>query len=157
MGARRRRAPEQGREQMNKRFIVSVVVLFVVSMLCGFLVHGTLLAAEYTRLANAGIYRTPEQAQPLMGIMMVANLAYAIGVTWIYRMGRDSRPWMGQGLRFGLALATLTTIPTYLIYYVVTPMPSDLVAQQIVFDIVANVVVGLVAAFINRDPVAVRA
>lgn len=142
---------------MNKRFVVSVAVLFVVTMLFGFLVHGTILAGEYTKLANAGIYRTPEQAHPLMGFMMVANLAYAIGLTWIYRMGRDDRPWMGQGLRFGLAVATLTTIPTYLIYYVVTPMPSDVVAQQIVLDIVVNVVVGMLTAFINRDPVAARA
>ena len=142
---------------MNKRFVVSVVVLFVVSMLCGFLVHGTILAADYTKLANAGVYRTPEQAQPLMGFMMVANLAFAIGLTWIYRMGRDNRPWMGQGLRFGLAVVTLTTIPTYLIYYVVTPMPSDLVAKQIVLDIIVLVVVGMITAFVNRDPVAVRA
>ena len=142
---------------MNKRFVLSVAVLFVLTMLFGFLVHGTLLAADYTKLANAGIYRTPEQAHPLMGFMMVANLAYSIGVTWIYRMGRDNRPWLGQGFRFGLALATLTTIPTYLIYYVVTPMPSDVVAQQIVFDIIANVAVGMIAAFINRDAVAARA
>jgi len=72
-------------------------------------------------------------------------------------MGRDNRPWTGQGFRFGLALATLTTIPTYLIYYVVTPMPSDVVAQQIVFDIIVNVAVGMIVAFINRDPVAARA
>jgi hypothetical protein len=142
---------------MSKRFVVSVVVLFVVSMLFGFVIHGTILAGEYTKLANAGVYRTPEQAHPLMGFMLLANLAYAIGVTWVYRMGRDNRPWMGQGFRFGIALAMLTTIPTYLIYYVVTPMPSDVVAQQIVLDIIASVILGLVAAFINRDPAAVRA
>ena len=136
---------------MNKRFVVSVAVLFVVSMLFGFLVHGTILAAEYTKLANAGIYRTPEQAHPLMGFMLLANLAYAIGLTWIYRMGRDNRPWMGQGFRFGLAIATLTTIPTYLIYYVVTPMPSDVVAKQIVLDAIGMVILGIVAAAVNRD------
>ena len=142
---------------MNKRFVVSVAVLFVVTMACGFLVHGTILGPDYTKLANAGAYRTPEQAQPLMGFMMAANLTYAIGLTWIYRMGRDNRPWMAQGFRFGLAVATLSTIPTYLIYYVVTPMPSDLVAKQIVLDIIANVVVGMLTAFINRDTVAARA
>jgi hypothetical protein len=142
---------------MNKRFVVSVVVLFVVSMAFGFLVHGTILHSDYTNLANAGVYRTPEQAHPLMAFMLVANLAYAIGLTWIYRIGRDNRPWMGQGFRFGLAVATLTTIPTYLIYYVVTPLPSDLVAKQIVLDLIVNVVVGMVTAFINRDPAAARA
>ena len=142
---------------MNKRFVISVVVLFVVTMACGILVHGTVLAADYTKLANAGIYRTPEQAQPLVAFMMAANLAYSIGLTWIYRMGRDNRPWMAQGFRFGLAVFTLTTLPTYLIYYVVTPMPSDLVAKQIVLDLFVMMGVGLITAFVNRDPLAARA
>ena len=142
---------------MNKRFVISVVVMFIVSVLGGMLVHGTILAAEYTKLANAGIYRTPEQAHPLMGFMMMANLSYAIGLTWLYRTGRDNRPWMGQGLRFGLAVAALTTVPMFLIYYVVTPMPSDVVAMQIVLDTIVTVVVCMILAFINRDPVAARA
>ena len=142
---------------MNKRFVVSVVVIFIVSILGGMLVHGTILAEAYSKLANAGIYRTPEQAHPLMGFMMLANLSYAIGLTWIYRTGRDNRPWMGQGFRFGLAVAALTTIPMFLIYYVVTPMPSDVVAQQIVLDTIVTVVVCMILAFVNRDPVAARA
>ena len=142
---------------MNKQFIISVVVLFIVTMLGGFLVHGTLLADDYTKLASAGVFRTPEHAQPLFPIMMFAHLVLAIGLTWVYRMGRDNRPWMGQGFRFGLAVATLTSIPHYLIYYVVTPMPSDVVAKQIVLDIIVLVVVGMVTAFVNRDPVAARA
>ena len=142
---------------MNKRFLVSVVVLFVLSMGFGFLIHGTVLAADYTQLANLGIYRQPEAAAPLMPYMLAANVLFAIGFTWIYRAGRDNRPWPGQGLRFGIAVALLSTIPTYLIYYVVTPMPSDLVAQQAVFGSMAMIVLGLAAAFINRDPAPARA
>lgn len=100
---------------MNKRFPASVVVLFAVSMGFGFLVHGTVLQADYTQLANRGIYRSPEAAAPLMPYMFAANMIFAIGFTWIYRAGRDNRPWPGQGLRFGIAVALLGTIPTYLI------------------------------------------
>lgn len=142
---------------MNKRFVVSVVVLFVVSMGFGFLVHGTVLTADYTQLANRGIYRSPEAAAPLMPYMFAANVIFAIGFTWIYRAGRDNRPWVGQGLRFGIAVALLATIPTYLIYYVVTPLASDLVAKQVVLDSLMMVVLGLIAAYINRDPAPARA
>lgn len=142
---------------MNKRFLVSVVVLFVVAMGFGFLIHGTVLAADYTQLANRGIYRLPEAAEPLMPYMFAANLLFAIAFTWIYRAGRDNRPWLGQGLRFGIAVALLSTIPTYLTYYVVTPLASDLVAKQVVLDSMAMVVLGLIAAFINRDPAPARA
>lgn len=142
---------------MNKRFLVSVVVLVVVSMGFGFLVHGTVLEADYTQLANRGIYRSPAAAAPLMPYMFAANVIFAIGFTWIYRAGRDNRPWVGQGLRFGIAVALLSTIPTYLIYYVVTPLASDLVAKQVVLDSMVMVVLGVIAAFINRDPAPARA
>ena len=138
---------------MNKRFVISVVVVFVLSMLGGMLVHGTILRPDYTALANAGIYRSPAAAEPLMVYMMAANLMLAIGFTWIYRMGRENRPWPGQGVRFGIATWLMAALPTYLIYYVVTPLPSDLVAKQIVLELFVMVVLGIAAAYVNRDPV----
>jgi hypothetical protein len=89
--------------------------------------------------------------------MLLAHAFKAVGFTWVYRAGRDGRPWLGQGVRFGLAVAVLATIPTYLIYYAVQPMPFDLVVKQVVFDTIAMVVMGIVAAAVNRDTVPARA
>jgi hypothetical protein len=135
---------------MNKRFVISVAVLFVASMLLGFVVHGLLLGADYAKLQN--IFRSPADSQAYFPYMLAAHLFIAIGFTWIYRAGRDSRPWLGQGVRFGLAVAVLTTIPTYLIYFAVQPMPSDVVAKQIVFDCISMVLMGIITAAVNRDP-----
>jgi hypothetical protein len=135
---------------MNKTFVISVVVLFLVSMALGFVVHGVLLGPDYAKLQN--IFRSPQDAEGHFGAMIAAHVFIAIGFTWIYRQGRDSgKSVLGQGVRFGLAVAVLTTIPTYLIYYAVQPMPSDVVAKQIVFDIIAMVIMGIVAAAVNRD------
>lgn len=141
---------------MNRRFVVSVVVLFVASMLLGYLVHALLLGGQYAKLAP-NLFRTQQDQQQYFAYMLAAHVLMAIGITWIYRQGRDNRPWLGQGLRFGLAVAVLSTIPKFLIYYAVQPMPSDLVAQQVAFDTIAMVILGLVAAAVNRDPVAARA
>ena len=140
---------------MNKTFVVSVIVMFFVSTLMGWLVHGLLIGADYARLPN--LFRTQEDMMHHYHFMAIANLAWAIGFTWIYRQGRDSRPFLGQGFRFGIAVALLTVIPTYLIYYTVQPTPSDLAAQQIVFDGIALVVMGIVVAALNRDPLPARA
>jgi hypothetical protein len=135
---------------MNKTFVISVVVLFLVSMALGFVVHGVLLGPDYAKLQN--IFRTPQDSEGHFGAMIAAHVFIAIGFTWIYRQGRDSgKSVLGQGVRFGLAIAVLTTIPTYLIYYAVQPMPSDVVAKQIVFDTIAMVIMGIVAAAVNRD------
>jgi hypothetical protein len=149
---------------MNKTFVISAAVLFLVSMTLGFVVHGLLLGPDYARLQN--LFRSPQDAQGHFGAMIAAHVFIAIGFTWIYRQGRDSgKSVLGQGVRFGLAIAVLTTIPTYLIYYAVQPMPSDVVAKQIVFDAIAMVIMGIVAAAVNtdygearvREPVARRA
>ena len=55
-----------------------------------------------------------------------------------------------QGIRFGIAVACLTVIPTYLIYHVVTPVPLALAIKQIVFDTIRVVLMGIVLAWINR-------
>ncbi|HEX4782672.1 MAG TPA: DUF1761 domain-containing protein [Usitatibacter sp.] len=137
---------------MNGRFWLSVVVLSIVSMLLGFLVHGLLLGGEYAKLVP-NMFRTPEDSQHYLPFMIAQNILFAIGFTWIYRHGRENgRPWLGQGLRFGVAVAVMATVPTFLIYYAVQPTPSDLVAQQIAFGSIAVIVMGIVAAAVNRDP-----
>jgi drug/metabolite transporter (DMT)-like permease len=141
---------------MNGRFVVSVVVLAIVSMLLGFVVHGVLLAGDYAKLVP-NMFRTPEDSEHYMGYMIAQNIFFAIGFTWIYRHGREGKPWLGQGLRFGAAVAVMTTVPMFLIYYAVQPTPGDLVVKQIVFDSIAMLVMGLVAAAVNRDPVPSRA
>ena len=71
---------------------------------------------------------------------------------WIYSRGAEAKPWLGQGLRFGLAVALLTVVPTYTIYYVVQPMPGLHVVKQIVFDGILVMILALIAASICRQP-----
>jgi hypothetical protein len=134
---------------MNKKCILSVVVLFVLSMLLGFLVHGFLLGASYQELP--GVMRLQEDAAAVFPWMILAHLVKAVGLTWIYRAGAQAgKAWLGQGLRFGVALALLLTIPTYLIYHAVAQFPLELALMQIGYDGVAVLVLGIAAAFINR-------
>ena len=142
---------------MNARFVVSVVAIWLLSMALSAVLHGMILGADYARLAAVGIYRTPGSARELMAFMWLANLCFAAGFTWIYRAGRTAAPWLGQGLRFGIAVSLLSTIPMFMIYYVVQPTPSDLAAKQAVLGSIMTIVLGVVAAFINRETAAARA
>ena len=76
---------------MNKRFALSAAAIFVVSMLLGMVVHGTLLSADYIKL-TPNVFRTGEDGAQHFGYMIVAHVIMAIGFTWIYRQGRDERP-----------------------------------------------------------------
>jgi len=136
---------------MGKRFWISVAVMFVATLLLDFVVHAVLLGPDYAALTPR-LFRADADAQAHFPFMLLAHAFVAIGITWLYRGGRGARPWAGQGVRFGLALAFYAVVPTYLIYFAVQPLPAALVAKQIVFDTVAAILLGLIAAAVNRDP-----
>ena len=135
---------------MGGRFWISVVVIFVVSMLIGFAVHGVVLHDDYAQLPN--LMRTEADAQGHFGYMILAHVCMALGFTWIYRKGREAgKPAIGQGLRFGAAVAVLMCIPMYLIYYAVQPWPGVVIVKQIVYDVIGMLLLGVVVALVNQD------
>ena len=42
-------------------------------------------------------------------------------LVWIYCRGKEPRPFVGQGLRFGLGIALVGVIPLHLIHYAIQP------------------------------------
>ena len=134
---------------MNKRFFVAWVVIFVAWMAGSFVVHGVLLHDDYAKLS--GLFRAEADAQTYFPLMILAHVILAGAFVWIYSRGVEARPWLPQGIRFGLAIAALTIVPTYIIYYVVQPMPGLTVAKQIVFDGILVVILGVIAAFMYRE------
>ena len=136
---------------MGSRFWISVGVMFVLAFLIGFLVHGVLLHGDYAGLPN--LLRPQEEAQYYFGWMLLAHALMGFGITWIYLKGREAgKPFLGQGLRFGAALAVLMTIPIYLIYYAVQPWPGAVVVKQITYDVIGMLIMGVVVAAINQAP-----
>jgi len=134
---------------MNRRFFFAWAVAFVVWMAGSFVVHGLLLGADYAQLPT--LFRPESDAQKYFPLMVLAHAIMSGALVWIYARGVQSKPWLGQGLRFGLAVALLTVVPTYTIYYVVQPMPGVHVIKQIVFDGILLGILGTVVGFAYRD------
>lgn len=135
---------------MNKRFFIAWVAIFIVWFLGSFVVHGMLLHDDYMKLSN--LFRPESEAQSYMPLMVLAHVIVSGAFVWIYSRGVEDRPWLAQGIRFGIAVALLTVVPTYIIYYVVQPMPGAVVVKQIVFDTILLLVLGIVVAFVYRVP-----
>ena len=132
---------------MNRKCIISAVVMFVMAWALSFVVHGLLLGGDYS--ATPGM-RPPAEAQQIIGYLILAQAIFGVAFAWVYFQGKEDKPWLMQGIRFGIAIAALTVIPTYLIYHVVTPVPLVLAIKQIVLDTIRLVLMGVVLAWINR-------
>jgi hypothetical protein len=136
---------------MNKKFAIAWLSIFVVWMFGSFIVHGLLLHDDYAKLPN--LFRPEADAQQYFPLMILAHVIMAGAFAWIYARGVEAKPWLGQGIRFGVVVALLTVVPTYMIYYVVQPMPGMSVVKQMVFDGALLLVLGAVAAFLYRNSV----
>ena len=134
---------------VNKKFIIAWIVVFFGWFIGDFIVHGVLLSADYMQLSS--LYRPPSDAQRYFPLMLLAHVILAGAFVWIYSRGVEAKPWFAQGVRFGVAVALLTVVPTYLIYFVVQPLPAALVVKQIVFDGILLLILGVIVAWFYRD------
>jgi hypothetical protein len=134
---------------MNRKFILAWVVLFVAWFMGSFVVHGLLLHSDYMLLTS--LFRTESDAHSYFHWMILAHVILSGAFVWIYARGVEPKPWLAQGVRFGVAVALLTVVPTYMIYFVVQPMPGDVVVKQIVFDGVLVVILGIIVAWLYRN------
>jgi hypothetical protein len=133
---------------MNKKLIIAWIVLCVAWLMGSFLIHGVLLRPDYMQLT--GLFRSDADQQQFIPLMILAHVILSGAFVWIYSRGAEAKPWMSQGLRFGIAVALLTSVPTYMIYYVVQPMPGSVVLKQILFDSALMVVLGIIVAWLYR-------
>lgn len=134
---------------MNKKLIIAWVVIFIAWFVGSFVIHGVLLHGDYGQLPN--LFRTETDQQQYFPLMLLAHVMLAGAFVWIYARGVERKAWLAQGVRFGVAVALLTIVPNYMIYFAVQPIPAGMVIKQIVFDGALMVVLGAIVAWLYRD------
>lgn len=135
-----------------KRIIAAIAACFVLLSAGGYLIHDVWLANAYVE--TLAVWRPQESMLSHLWAVYVANLILAGAAVLIYSRGVESKPWLGQGFRFGILLALVTAVPQSLIQWVVLPVPYQLAAQWIVGESVLAVLVGILAAAICRPELA---
>lgn len=131
------------------KLVVSAIVMFVMSFVLSYLVHGVLLHDDYMQMQSW--MRPQADVNVLFYFIVIAQALFGVAFAWIYEQGREDKPWLAEGVRFGIAIALLAVAPTYLIYHVVTPVPLAVAIKQIVYDSIRVLLMGVVVAWINRS------
>lgn len=134
---------------MNVKFLIAGVAGFLISMIGGIVFHGLLLHADYAQLG--AMMRTDADGQGYLPFMLLSHLLKGFAFAWIYTKGLEAGvPALTQGLKFGVATVFFVTIPLYLVYYAVQPMPGMLVVKQIVCDSIVMILMGVVVSMIIK-------
>ena len=134
---------------MDKRFWIAGTVASILFFVLGFIVHGIVLESEYMNYKQ--LFRTQEEAMANMPWMTLAHIIMGFAFAWIYGKGVDAgASWAAQGVRFGIAVMLLVTVPWYLIYYSIQPFAFSLTAKQILLDGLSLVITSLAVAYVYK-------
>ncbi len=128
------------------KYVLAVAIVFVVYSAVGYVVHEQLLKQDYQGIAS--ILRPVEQFN--IWLVMLSNLLFALAFTFIFVKGIEQKPWLGQGVRFGLAVALLTVAAENLIDYAVHPIPQSLMWKSIIYESLGVMITGVAAAATYR-------
>jgi hypothetical protein len=129
-----------------KKTIGAIVASFILLSAGGYLIHNVWLMQDYR--AHSDLWRSQDAMQHRLLYIYIANLIFSIGAVLIYARGVEAKPWIGQGLRFGILLVLVTVIPDSLVQYFVYPLPHELVLKWIIAGSLLTIVVALAIAAI---------
>lgn len=130
------------------RFVAAVVAVFVVRTVLNFLFWGQYMAEQYAAVTTqwAGAFREVVPAY------IVADLVFAAAFVWVWTkvggvFGSDAK----GGATYGIVVALLAAvIPSIYYYYSVTYMSTTMWATEIVYNLVAYAIIGVVAAMVYK-------
>lgn len=133
-----------------KKYLIAVIVVFVVYSGLAYVIHEVLLNDDYVAVRH--VFRSPEEFLRLMPLVYLGNLILALALCLLYAKGYEpGKNWIGQGVRFGLMVGTLLA-PVALTQYVVYPVTGMVTIKWILFGYFQVLVSSLVAASIYHFP-----
>ena len=132
-----------------RKFLAAFAVVFVLSAVLNFVIHGVLLKPLYQQ--SAQLMRGEADAGTHVTFLMVGFFFFTLGFVWLYSRGVEAKPWVGQGIRYGLAVWLIATVSRYSIYFAIQPWPAHVVLLQIGYELAMTLVLGLAVAVVYRS------
>jgi hypothetical protein len=134
-----------------KKLIGATVAAFVILFVAGFLVHDVWLGTTYREMRDAGFSFRPEEAmRHRFWLICVSDALYSVFFVLVYAKGREEKPWLGQGIRYGVLMTLFTVVPSTVNDYVAYNLPHTLVWHWMIAGLIALILMGLAAAAILK-------
>lgn len=137
---------------MIKKLVIAVVATYIILMGTNYLIHSVWLMPDYDAIPLS--HRNIWSLRHRLWIMIVAQFIYSVMFAYVYTRGAEKKPWVAQGIRYGILMALLTVVPATLSQYVVYIIPHELAIKWLIAGSAQVVVAALVVAAIFKDGVA---
>ncbi len=132
-----------------KKLVIATIAAYVVLMATNYLIHSIWLMPDYEAIASS--HRTVEGIMHRFWAMALGQFFFAAMFSYIYTRGRENKPWLEQGIRYGIVMTFMTVVPYSLSEYVVYVVNYMLVVKWMVAGGIQLIILGLIVAAIFKD------
>ena len=128
-----------------QKFFITFIVLYIVTSVLSFLIHGLWLSSQYEQLA--GVWRG--DMDKFMWVQYVTGAFYCFFFVFIFARGQENKGIM-EGIRYGLIMWGFYTIPTVYNQFMIYPLPYNLIMEWLFSDLVVVVILGILTAVLYK-------
>lgn len=140
----------------KKKFIISVVSVYVVFEILNFIIHGVLLSATYMSDALAGVFRPQAEMQSLMWVMWITDLVWAFFFVFFFTKGYENKGIM-EGVRYGTYIGFFMNFVYAYQAYAVYPITYGLTIQWLIYGFIESIILGVFVSLIYKPSQAASA
>jgi len=133
----------------KKRWLVASVGVYVAFMILGYIIDGIILKGQYQ--ATAALWRPA--AEMKTWISWITTAIFSLLFVYIFIKGYEGKGIL-EGVRYGLWIGLLITIPTSYSLYAAMPIPYSLAFWWWVLGTIEIIICGVVAAWLYKPAVA---
>lgn len=132
-----------------KKLVLAIIVAYIVLMGTNYLVHSVWLMPDYDAIASS--HRSAAGIMHRFWAMALGQFFFAAMFAYIYTRGRESKPWLEQGIRYGIVMTFMTVVPYSLSEYTVYIVPYMLVIKWMIAGGIQLIILGLIVAGICKE------
>ncbi len=131
----------------TKRWVITSLVVFVVSQILDYVIHGVILAGAYQ--ATAMLWRPMEEMMSMMWMMWVSGLVFSFIFVFVFAKGYEGKG-IWEGLRFGLLMGVFFGVPMSLGTYASMPITAGIAWGWFIYGVIEMALLGIIAALLYK-------
>ena len=127
-----------------KKLVLAMIICYVVLIGTNYLIHQVWLMSDY--LATPDSWRPLPDVMHKMWVMFVGQAFFAAMFCYIYSRGAEAKPWLAQGIRYGILITLFVVIPSALGEYTVFNVHHMLAVKWMIAGCAQMILLGLIVA-----------
>ncbi|TDJ35416.1 MAG: hypothetical protein E2O56_01055 [Gammaproteobacteria bacterium] len=131
----------------TKSFAITVVVLYVLQQVLGYLMHQVWLTPVYEELA--AVFRPRAEMDQMLWIFFATSAVWVLVFTYIFVRGREGKGIM-EGVRYGALMGLFYNLTIAYDSYVIYPITSSLALKWFLGGIAISIILGVVASLVYK-------